>query len=123
MFVSVKQVKLENEPFPAITLCYDNTVKWPGILKAATKLTETNFEYHYTNGLHVIFEKYFPRKLQLAEKRGETYAFEATENDDSYNFCNIFDEVFSDPDEAETKEFYSWIFDYFTKLDNETITQ
>ena len=36
--VSVKSVT--NETFPAVTICYANDWKWPGILKASTKLIQ-----------------------------------------------------------------------------------
>ena len=34
----VSERKLENETFPAISICYPNTWKWPGIIKAAANL-------------------------------------------------------------------------------------
>ena len=38
---SVSVHRVQNGAFPAVTLCYPNTWKWPGIIKLLSKLDKT----------------------------------------------------------------------------------
>ena len=104
---SIHERKLENEPFPAISICYANTWKWPGIIKAASNLPGQEDHVTFHKAL-VRYKDYFSWGGMIHFATSNQYLNTEGKIDHCEIFNLLFDNVFND----EFKDAIKWFLDY-----------
>lgn len=99
--------KLENESFPAISICYQNTWKWPGIIKAAANLPGQED--------HITFHKALVRFKDYFAWGGMRYFATSSQYvniQGKIDHCEIFNKLFGNVLNHELKDAIKWLLDY-----------
>ena len=107
MVTSVHERKVEKEPFPAVSLCYPKTWKWPGILKAAANLDGEDMIKTFERSGRVSKDfftwgnlRHFATKYLYNNDQGKV------------DHCKMFKKLFDNNENIALKEIFQWLMDY-----------
>ena len=102
---SVEIKNIEKEPFPAITVCYPNTWKWPGIINILSKWSQSSedffLDWHYGD-LDAIF------KVGLSQANVSDLSGCATPMTTNC-LCPLINGIFTTPKEQKVGQFILYI--------------
>ena len=107
--VSVKRA--QKETFPAVTLCYPNTWKWPGLIKVLSQTVEKDQDF--------LEDLSYDMKLgDFAESRGFSSSngfHKMTPSGSAIDLCRFADHFFRN--QKDHKEFFKWLFLYIGNVE------
>ena len=90
---SIDIANIDKELFPAVTVCYPNTWKWPGILKLLSKWDKSNFTQGYL-GYQDIFFKLGWKRAKVFEADYPVYPFD----DMNQRICTLVNGILKSPE-------------------------
>ena len=115
--VSVKRV--QSYAFPAVTLCYPNTWKWPALIKILSKkVVKGSQNWSFLDELNVDMglEKIVDYRL-LSSSWGY---HKMTKNGTIVHYCRLANHFFRNQKFTEERKFLKWIFNYIGNLKDKT---
>ena len=127
---SVDFRNIEKELFPAVTVCYPNTWKWPGIINLLNKwnTSATQFDigdeanygaWNLTVGS--VFQnneqtiEYTTQFFKIADRRATALQFDFIVNGNSFDFCFLVKKLFETPEEKIQGRFFLNVIDQIAK--------
>ena len=128
---SVEFRNIENVLFPAVTICYPNSWKWPGIVNLLDKwnASPSLYELDGTNNLRwyltVGDDRYNTKKdilyntqfFKIGDRRATAMEHDYLMTGRSYDFCRLVSELFNTPSEQLQGRFILNVIDQITKGD------
>ena len=106
--------KVENEPFPAVTICYPKTLKWPGIIKAASVLTTENMEKTFRRSKIENNDIY---RYGLCRIWSNRYQYHNREM--KVDYCEMLDKLFNNPSHGDLKTLLTWVLSYINQFNGD----
>ena len=98
---SVGVRKVQNETFPAITICYPKSAKWPAIISAASKLHLKDVYVLQNNSTNLVTS---------IEEIGEIRRSFKLHNDKYYYYVNLYQTIMTlFKDDIELQDFFFWL--------------
>ena len=128
---SVEFRNIENELFPAVTICYPNSWKWPGIINVLDKWNASISLYHLDGWnnhawyLTVGDDRdntkqdiaYNTQFFKIGDRRATAMEYDYMVNGRNYDFCRIVSELFKTPSEQLQGRFILNVIDQIAKGD------
>ena len=114
--ILVRERKVEQEPFPAVSICHEKSWKWPGIIKAAASI-EGGESYDVTaERLSLTAYEYFSWGAQ------RSFATRNEFNDENglVDYCKIYEKVNKNMDDIVLKDLVNWLLDYAKQIQTDT---
>ena len=109
MVTSIHERKVENEPFPAVSLCYPKTWKWPGIIKAAAHMNGEDAVITFGRADRV-YKDFFSWGLQ--RQFATKYLYYDDQGEGKVDHCKMYDKILKHSENDALKETFRWLMDY-----------